>query len=120
MEAGVGNAAELALEAVRDGDAGFQGVVRRVPVGIETGVAIVECKLPLAVDGQPVGTFELGLGEFGARHCGQEQAGGGNSEDEESAHIREGLFYARKDRANWLPLANSPSKSARNCWSLPI
>ncbi len=94
MEAGIGYAAEPALEAVGHRDSAVQPVFGGIPVRVDTGICIVEGELPVTVQREPIRSFELRLGEFGTRDAGgadRERAAEG--EYRQWSHRRGKPFY---------------------------
>src|SRR6185437_11583079 len=51
-------------------------MLAELPALLQTGVAIVKCKGPLAVEAHPLGALELRLWEFGARDFGRADGAG--------------------------------------------
>src|SRR5262249_11312064 len=67
MERRVADAAQLTLETEGNNDGFGQRAVLRGPILIEAAIAVVELKLPAAVQRLPLFPLKLRLGIFGAR-----------------------------------------------------
>jgi hypothetical protein len=65
VKGSAGDAAEAALKTIGDGNVPGEFVRGGGPIGVQAGVGVVEFEFPGAVEGEPAGALELGLGIFG-------------------------------------------------------
>lgn len=81
MEAGIGDSAQLAFEAIGNRNLSRERVLAELPLLVQAGVTVVEGKRPLAIEAHPFGSFELRFRKLGAWGVGGLEGAGGQKHE---------------------------------------